>query len=93
MADHTPVAPDGAVHDADRESFLREFLSNVKQAVKDGIPVLGYQHWSIMDNFEWCEGYEPRFGLIHVDYQTQKRTIKDSGRVYAEIIRSNGESL
>ena len=93
MADHTPVAPDGAVHDADRCDFLREFLGNVKQAVAEGIPVLGYQHWSVMDNFEWCEGYEPRFGLIHVDYATQKRTIKESGYAYARIIRENGENL
>jgi len=93
MADHIGVSESGAVHDEDRASFLREFLGNVKQAVKDGIPVLGYQHWSIMDNFEWCEGYEPRFGLIHVDYATQKRTIKDSGYTYAGIIRCNGENL
>ena len=65
----------------------------MKRAADEGIPVLGYQHWSIMDNFEWCEGYFPRFGLIHVDYETQKRTIKDSGRQYAEIIRANGENL
>ena len=93
MAGSDIVSADGAVHDPDRQDFLQDFLGNVKQAVKDGIPVLGYQHWSIMDNFEWCEGYEPRFGLIHVDYQTQKRTIKDSGYTYAEIIRSNGENL
>ncbi len=65
----------------------------MKRAADEGIPVLGYQHWSVMDNFEWCEGYFPRFGLIHVDYETQKRTIKDSGRHYAEIIRANGENL
>lgn len=46
-----------------------------------------------MDNLEWCEGYGPRFGLIHVDYKTQKRTIKDSGRFYAEIIRTNGKNI
>ena len=93
MADHVAPSPDGAVHDADRCDFLREFLGNVKQAVAEGIPVLGYQHWSVMDNFEWCEGYEPRFGLIHVDYATQKRTIKESGYAYARIIRENGENL
>ena len=87
------VCEDGAVHDTDRQEFLQDFLSNVKRAVAEGLPVLGYQHWSIMDNFEWCEGYEPRFGLIHVDYETQKRTIKDSGWAYAEIIRTNGEKL
>ena len=93
MADHVTPSPDGAVHGADRCDFLREFLGNVKQAVAEGIPVLGYQHWSVMDNFEWCEGFEPRFGLIHVDYATQKRTIKDSGHAYAQIIRENGENL
>jgi beta-glucosidase len=53
----------------------------------------GYFHWSIMDNFEWAEGYKERFGLIHVDYQTQKRTLKDSARWYAEIIASRGRAL
>ncbi len=93
MADNDAVSPDGKVHDPTRVQFLDDFLVGVKRAVDEGIPVLGYQHWSIMDNFEWCEGYVPRFGLIHVDYETQKRTIKDSGRHYAEIIRTNGENL
>ncbi len=93
MANPDAVSSDGKVHDADRVKFLDDFLSGVKRAVDEGIPVLGYQHWSIMDNFEWCEGYGPRFGLIHVDYATQKRTVKDSGWHYAEIIRSNGENL
>lgn len=93
MANPDTVADDGHVHDAIRTEFLDSFLKGVKRAVEEGIPVLGYQHWSIMDNFEWCEGYGPRFGLIHVDYKTQKRTIKDSGRHYAEIIRTNGENL
>ena len=93
MADHDAVSADGHVHDPQRVQFLDDFLSGVKRAVDEGIPVLGYQHWSIMDNFEWCEGYGPRFGLIHVDYETQKRTIKDSARHYAEIIRTNGNNL
>lgn len=93
MANPDTVAADGAVHDFERVEFIQEYLANVKRAVADGIPVLGYQHWSIMDNFEWNEGYGPRFGLIHVDYETQKRTIKDSGHYYAEIIRNNGENL
>ena len=93
MANPDVVCDDGAVHDEVRKEFLQDFLSNVKRAVAEGIPVLGYQHWSIMDNFEWCEGYEPRFGLIHVDYETQKRTIKDSGWEYADIILKNGENL
>lgn len=84
---------DGVCHDPDRVEFLKDFVGNLKRAVDEGIPVLGYQHWSVMDNFEWCEGYGPRFGLIHVDYYTQKRTIKDSGYFYGEIIRNNGENL
>ena len=93
MANPDEVGSDGFVHDEIRKTFLHDFLGGVKRAVDEGIPVLGYQHWSIMDNFEWCSGYGPRFGLIHVDYETQKRTIKDSARYYAEIIRTNGENL
>ena len=93
MAAGDTVSEDGACRDPERIAFLEEFLSNLKRAADEGIPVLGYQHWSIMDNFEWCEGYTPRFGLIHVDYKTQKRTLKDSALHYAEIIRTNGETL
>ena len=93
MANPDTVGPDGKVHDEIRVTFLNDFLSGLKRAVDEGIPVLGYQHWSIMDNFEWAEGYGPRFGLIHVDYETQKRTVKDSGYHYAEIIRTNGANL
>jgi beta-glucosidase len=87
------VGEDGHVHDEIRRTFLHDFIASMKRAAYEGIPVLGYQHWSIMDNFEWCSGYGPRFGLIHVDYDTQKRTIKDSARYYARIIESNGEKL
>ncbi len=93
MANPDIVGSDGQVHDGIRVQFLDDFLSGMKRAVEEGIPVLGYQHWAVMDNFEWCEGYGPRFGLIHVDYDTQKRTIKDSGWHYAEIIRTNGNKL
>lgn len=93
MAGNDEVGPDGQVHDAKRIAFLTEYLSNVKRAVDEGIPVLGYQHWSLMDNFEWAEGYGPRLGLVHVDYATQKRTLKDSARFYSQVIASNGEVL
>lgn len=93
MANPDEVGSDGCVHDAIRCDFLDSFISELKRAVDEGIPVLGYQHWSIMDNFEWCDGFGPRFGLIHIDYLTQKRTIKDSGFHYAEIIRTNGSRL
>lgn len=93
MSGDDVVGADGKVHDLGRGQFLDDFLAGLKRAVDEDIPVLGYQHWSIMDNFEWCEGYGPRFGLIHVDYETQQRTIKDSGYKYAQIIRTNGENL
>ena len=93
MAANDAVGSDGCVHDGERIHFLKACLPGVVRAIDEGIPVLGYQHWSVMDNMEWCEGYGPRFGLIHVDYQTQRRTIKDSGRFYADVIRTNGENL
>lgn len=83
----------GAVHDVKRKLFMQEYLDGVKRAVNEDIPVLGYQYWSLMDNFEWAEGYEPRFGLIHVNYKTGQRTIKDSAYEYKKIIESNGEIL
>lgn len=92
MADHDVLTPDG-VHDEKRRRFIVAFLGQLKKAVDEGVPVLGYQYWSLTDNFEWAEGYGPRFGLIHVDYQTQRRTVKDSGLCYADIIRTNGEYL
>jgi beta-glucosidase len=59
----------------------------------DGVPVRGYFHWSLLDNFEWAEGYKQRFGLIHVDYETQRRTPKDSYHWYREVIRRRGAVL
>lgn len=93
MANPDYVEPDGHVHDDVRIHFLQNFINEIKHAANDGIPILGYQYWSIMDNFEWCDGYGPRFGLIHIDYKNQKRTVKDSGYFYREIIRTNGENL
>jgi beta-glucosidase len=84
--DDVPV--DGRVHDTDRTAFLEAHLLAVLDAIDQGVPVGGYFYWSLMDNFEWAWGYEKRFGLIHVDYTTQERTIKDSGAAYAGIIRT-----
>ena len=84
---------DGRVHDPQRIDFLARYLSAMRRAVEEGIPVAGYFYWSVMDNFEWKEGYKDRFGLIHVDYQTQKRTPKDSYFWYSDVIRTNGANL
>lgn len=93
MANIDFVMSDGKVHDPQRIDYMRRYIKEVKRAVDDGIPVIGYLYWSLLDNFEWAEGYDKRFGLIYVDYQTLKRTLKDSARFYAEIIRANGENL
>lgn len=87
------VSLDGKVHDPNRIDFLHRYLRSIKDAVSEGIPVLGYQYWSIMDNFEWINGYDKRFGLVYVDYRTQKRTIKDSACWYRDVIATNGEIL
>ncbi len=71
-----------------RREFIKEHLVYLLRAIKEGAPVRGYLHWSLLDNFEWSEGYDPRFGLVHVDYKSQKRTIRESARYYASIIRS-----
>jgi beta-glucosidase len=87
------ISLDGKIHDVDRIDFLNRYLLSLKDAIADGVEVLGYFQWSIMDNFEWAEGYAKRFGLIHVDFETQKRTIKESGYWYRDLIKSNGSLL
>jgi len=87
------VSVDGRVQDANRIDFLTRYLRQYKRAAADGVDLMGYFHWSIMDNFEWAEGYRKRFGLIHVDYQTQERTLKESAYWYREIVASNGAIL
>ncbi len=93
MADNDFPSTDGKVHDLRRMDFIERYIKSMQKAMTEGIPVLGYQYWSVMDNFEWAEGYDPRFGLIYVDYETQKRIIKDSGYFYRKIIESNGSCL
>lgn len=87
------VALDGKVHDYNRIDFLNRYLLSLKKVVEEGVPVIGYHYWSIMDNFEWSSGYDQRFGMIHVDYQTLKRTVKDSAYWYHDVIVSNGNCL
>jgi beta-glucosidase len=84
---------DGCVHDPARIDYIRSYLGGVERGLKEGIPFKGYFVWSLMDNFEWAAGYSQRFGLTYVDYATQKRTVKDSGKWYAELARTNGASL
>ncbi len=93
MCDNDFPALDGKIHDIGRITFIKKYLQNLNRALGEGIPVLGYNYWSIMDNFEWAEGYDPRFGLIYVDYKTQKRTLKDSAFAYREIIESGGKAI
>ena len=84
------VGTDDFVHDLERISFLDAHIRQVRRAIDAGVPVSGYLVWSLLDNFEWALGYSRRFGLIHVDYATQKRRIKDSGRWFAQVISQNG---
>jgi beta-glucosidase len=87
------VAADGCVHDPQRIDFTRAYLRALRRAAADGVDVRGYFHWSILDNFEWAEGFRQRFGLIHVDYTTQQRMLKDSAHWYRTVIASNGAAL
>lgn len=93
MANRDFVMLDGKVHDPQRIDFIHRYLLQLKKAVEEGVPVIGYQYWSILDNFEWAEGYEQRFGLVYVDYRTKERTMKDSAHFYADVIKTNGENL
>jgi beta-glucosidase len=82
-------AADGEVYDIDRVMFLRQYLAQLRRATSEGVPVRGYFVWSLLDNFEWLEGYSIRFGLHHVDYQTLKRTPKLSASFYKKLIARN----
>jgi len=87
-ADH--LSPDGQVHDDERLRYLEEHLAACGRAARQGVPLAGYFAWSLLDNFEWDYGYDARFGLVYVDYPTQQRVMKDSGRRYADIIAAHG---
>jgi beta-glucosidase len=82
-------AADGLVYDTDRIMYLRNYLSQLQRGVSEGVPVRGYFLWSLMDNFEWADGYTNRFGLHYVDYATEKRTPKLSASFYREVIARN----
>lgn len=83
------VAPDGHVYDSDRIMYLRNYLTQLQRSVAEGSPVKGYFLWSLLDNFEWASGYTLRFGIVYVDFQTQKRTPKMSASFYQQTIAGN----
>ena len=87
------VSLDGKVHDPQRIDFVARHLQHLQKASRDGVSVKGYFHWSIMDNFEWGEGYKQRFGMVFVDYPTQKRIPKDSAYWYRDVIAANGKNI
>jgi beta-glucosidase len=86
-------APPGGVEDPLRVAYLRDHLRAVGRAIAAGVDVRGYFAWSLLDNFEWAHGYSKRFGIVHVDFATQKRTPKASARFYADVIRSHGAAI
>ena len=81
----------GAVHDPQRVSFLQRYIAQVGRAIEGGADVRGYHVWSLMDNFEWTEGFHQRFGLVHVDFTTQHRTPKASFAWYHDLIAAQGD--
>lgn len=92
MSNGDLVSGDGKVHDGCRIAYLESYLKNLRKASAE-VPIKGYFHWSLIDNFEWAWGYQERFGLIYVDYPTQRRTVKDSGYWYKKVIETNGEII
>lgn len=93
LANQDWVSLDGKVHDPQRIDFLSRYLLALRKAASEGVDVMGYMHWSLMDNFEWAAGYNKRFGMIYVDYETQERILKDSAYWYKKVIETNGECL
>jgi len=82
----------GKVHDADRTRYLQKHIQAVADAMRQGVNMGGYMVWSLMDNFEWASGYAKRFGIVHVDYTTQKRTLKDSALWYQQFLAQQATS-
>jgi beta-glucosidase len=87
------LGPDGQIADHARTRYLLDHIAAASRAARKGAPLAGYFAWSLLDNFEWAYGYDKRFGLVHVDYATQKRTVKASGRRYAQLIRDQMRAI
>ena len=79
----------GTVNDLDRISYLHQHLEAAARAVKAGVNLAGYYVWSLLDNFEWAWGYQRRFGIVYVDFETQRRVPKNSARFYSDVVRAN----
>ena len=88
-----PTPVDGRIEDYLRVDYYRSHLRAAHEAIRRGVDLRGYFAWSLLDNFEWSLGYAKRFGIVHVDYASQVRTVKDSGKFYREVIRTHGEIL
>jgi beta-glucosidase len=82
------LTPEGRVIDLDRIQWIRYHLLETQRAAREGLGVAGFFQWSLLDNFEWAEGYFKRFGIVYVDYETQRRIPKESARLYSHIIRT-----
>ncbi len=89
---HDEIAADGGVHDPERLAYLQAHMGACRQAIAAGVPLHGFFAWSLMDNFEWAWGYTKRFGLVYVDFDTQERIIKDSGRWFSAMARLNASA-
>ena len=83
------LAKDGKVYDTDRVMYMRAFLTQLQRATSENVPVKGYFYWSAMDNLEWVAGFGNRYGIVHVDFKTQKRTPKTSAEFFREVAKSN----
>ncbi|HHV29268.1 GH1 family beta-glucosidase [Acetivibrio mesophilus] len=84
------ISSNGRIEDIKRTQYLKDYLTQAHRAIQDGVNLKGYYLWSFMDNFEWAYGYNKKFGIVHVDLETQERKIKDSGYWYKEVIKNNG---
>ena len=93
LANQDTPSLDGKVYDPGRENYIHRYLLALKKAQEDGVEIAGYFYWSLMDNFEWAQGYAHRFGLIYVDFETQQRIPKESAWWYKSVMESNGENL
>ena len=93
MSAHDWVDESGEINDPQRIQFLKSYLKEYKKVANEGTPIKGYFLWSLMDNFEWEQGYEERFGIVHVDFDTQERRLKESAKWYSQCIANQGENL